>query len=60
MLTSDLALSWQRGNQIRPRYIKTEDEGWLEAASALIELFRDHHGCTRAELDGALEDYVGT
>ncbi|HYG12238.1 MAG TPA: DUF790 family protein [Pyrinomonadaceae bacterium] len=60
MLTSDLALSWQRGNQIRPRYIETEDEGWLAAASALIELFREHHGCTRAELDGALEDYVGT
>ncbi|HZG53372.1 MAG TPA: DUF790 family protein [Pyrinomonadaceae bacterium] len=60
MLTSDLALSRQRGNQIRPRYIETEDDGWLEAASALIELFREHQGCTRAELDGALEDYVGT
>ncbi|HEY9403845.1 MAG TPA: DUF790 family protein [Pyrinomonadaceae bacterium] len=60
MLTSDLALSWQRGNQIRPRYIRAEDEGWLETASALIELFREHQGCTRAELDGALEDYVGT
>jgi len=60
MLTSDLALSWQRGNQIRPRYIETKDESWLEAAAALIELFREHQGCTRAELDGALEDYVGT
>ncbi|HEV2882433.1 MAG TPA: DUF790 family protein [Pyrinomonadaceae bacterium] len=60
MLTSDLALSWQRGNQIRPRYIETKDEGWLEAASALIELFREHRGCTRAALDAALEDYVGT
>ena len=60
MLTSDLAQSWQRGNQIRPRYIETEDEGWLEAAAALIELFREHRGLTRAELDAALEDYVGT
>jgi predicted nuclease of restriction endonuclease-like RecB superfamily len=60
MLTSDLALSWQRGNQIRPRYIKAEDDGWLEAASALIELFREHQGCARAALDAALEDYVGT
>lgn len=60
MLTSDLALSWQRGNQIRPRYIETEDEGWLDAASALIELFREHRGLTRAELETALEDYVGT
>jgi len=60
MLTSDLALSWQRGNQIRPRYVRAEDDGWLETASALIELFREHQGCTRAELDAALEDYVGT
>jgi predicted nuclease of restriction endonuclease-like RecB superfamily len=60
MLTSDLALSWQRGNQIRPRYIETEDDGWLAAASALIELFREHQGLTRAQLDSALEDYVGT
>jgi predicted nuclease of restriction endonuclease-like RecB superfamily len=60
MLTSDLALSWQRGQQIRPRYIKAGDEGWLQTAAALIELFREHQGCTRAELDAALEDYVGT
>ncbi|HZH31781.1 MAG TPA: DUF790 family protein [Pyrinomonadaceae bacterium] len=60
MLTSDLALSRQRGNQIRPCYIEAEDDGWLAAASALIELFREHRGCTRAALDAALEDYVGT
>jgi predicted nuclease of restriction endonuclease-like RecB superfamily len=60
MLTADLALSWQRGNQIRPRYIETKDDGWLQAASALIELFREHQNLTRAELESALEDYVGT
>ncbi|HEX8456593.1 MAG TPA: DUF790 family protein [Pyrinomonadaceae bacterium] len=60
MLTADLALSWQRGNQIRPRYVETEDEGWLAAARALVELFEEHRGCTRAALDAALEDYVGT
>jgi len=60
MLTADLALSWQRGNQIRPRYIETEDPDWLDAATALIELFREHQGCTRAELESALEEYVGT
>lgn len=60
MLTSDLAMSWQRGTQIRPRYIETGDDGWLAAAAALIELFREHQGLTRAELEGALEDYVGT
>jgi predicted nuclease of restriction endonuclease-like RecB superfamily len=60
MLTADLALSWQRGEQIKPRYINTEDADWLDAAAALIELFREHHGCTRAELEAALEEYVGT
>jgi predicted nuclease of restriction endonuclease-like RecB superfamily len=59
MLTADLALSWQRGAQIKPRYINAEDEGWLEAATTLIELFREHQGCTRAELEAALEEYVG-
>jgi hypothetical protein len=60
MLTADLALSWQRGTQIKPRYIDAEDADWLDAASALIELFREHQGCTRAELEAALEEYVGT
>lgn len=60
MLTADLALSWQRGAQVKPRYINAEDEGWLDAAAALVELFREHQGCTRAELEAALEEYVGT
>jgi predicted nuclease of restriction endonuclease-like RecB superfamily len=59
MLTADLALSWQRGAHIKPRYINTEDADWLDAAAALIELFREHQGCTRAELEAALEEYVG-
>jgi predicted nuclease of restriction endonuclease-like RecB superfamily len=59
MLTADLALSWQRGAHIKPRYIDAEDADWLDAASALIELFREHQGCTRAELEAALEEYVG-
>ena len=60
MLTADLALSWQRGAQIKPRYIATDNAVWLDAAAALIELFREHQGCTRAELEEALEEYVGT
>src|SRR5687767_12009839 len=60
MLTADLALSWQRGGQVKPRYIDAADPDWLRAAQALIELFREHHGCTRAELEAALEEYVGT
>lgn len=60
MLTADLALSWQRGAQIKPRYIATENAAWLDAAAALVEIFREHQGCTRAELEEALEEYVGT
>ena len=60
MLTADLALSWQRGGQIKPRYIATENAVWLDTAAALVELFREHQGCTRAELEDALEEYVGT
>jgi uncharacterized protein len=60
MLTADLALSWQRGAHIKPRYLDAEDADWLDAAAALIELFREHQGCTRAELETALEEYVGT
>lgn len=60
MLTADLALSWQRGAQIKPRYIDAQEPDWLDAAAALIELFREHRGLTRAELEAALEEYVGT
>src|ERR671938_585223 len=39
MLTADLALCWQRGEQIRPRYIDTGDEEYLRASEDLVALF---------------------
>ncbi|MGI9105327.1 MAG: DUF790 family protein [Pyrinomonadaceae bacterium] len=60
MLTADLAMSWQRGDQVKPRYLNTADDDWLQTAASLSELFREHRGCPRAELEAALEDYVGT
>src|SRR5215218_5895214 len=60
MLTADLAMSWQRGDRINPRYIDAEDEEYLRAAEDLIALFSSHDGRTRAALEESLADYVGT
>ncbi|HVF89561.1 MAG TPA: DUF790 family protein [Blastocatellia bacterium] len=60
MLTSDLAISYQRGNRIMPRHIDRSDEEYLRVARDLIDLVREHESRSRAELDQALQDYVGT
>src|SRR5437588_8341779 len=60
MLTADLALSWQRGDQIKPRYINTDDEEHLREAEDLIALFAEHEGAARASLEESLQEYVGT
>lgn len=60
MLTADLAQSWQRGGRTGPRYIETEDTSHLQEAADLIGLFDEHRGHARAELEQALEEYVGT
>jgi predicted nuclease of restriction endonuclease-like RecB superfamily len=59
MLTADLALSWQRGDQIKPRYINTEDEEHLREAGDLVALFAEHEGRVRAALEESLQEYVG-
>ena len=60
MLTADLALSWQRGDQIKPRYIDTEDEEHLREAEDLVALFAEHEARARAALEESLQEYVGT
>lgn len=60
MLTADLAMSWQRGDHINPRYIDAEDEEYLRAAEDLVALFNSHDGRTRAALEESLQEYVGT
>jgi predicted nuclease of restriction endonuclease-like RecB superfamily len=61
MLTSDLAVSWRRGDKIFPRLLKTNDANYLRDAQILIEIFEDFAGCkTRGELERELEEYVGT
>jgi len=60
MLTADLAMSWQRGEQVKPRHIDPEDEEYLRAAEDLVALFASHGGHARAALEESLEEYVGT
>ena len=59
MLTADLAQSWLRGGRTGPRYIETQDAGYLRDAAELIRLFVEHEGHARHKLDRALEEYVG-
>ena len=60
MLTADLAMSWRRGDQIRPRQLGRDDARYLRVAADLIALFGEHEGRERRELEESLRDYVGT
>ncbi len=60
MLTAELAMSWQRGDEIRPRYLNAADARWLREAATLVAIFKEHAGRTRGELERAVEEYAGT
>lgn len=60
MLTSDLAICWRRGGRVHPYQVKTEDAAHLQEARDLIAVFCEHEGRRRAELETALQEYVGT
>ncbi len=60
MLTSDLAVSWRRGDKITPRLLKTNDANYLRDAEILSEIFEEFDGKMRGELERELEEYVGT
>jgi uncharacterized protein len=60
MLTADLALSWQRGEKIRPHHVDAGDEEYLCACGDLVALFEAHEGRVRASLEESLQEYVGT
>ena len=59
MLTADLAMNWQRGDQIRPRYLNPDDADYLQAAAELVTLVSSHVQKRRVELQRALDDYIG-
>ncbi|MCA1630000.1 MAG: DUF790 family protein [Acidobacteria bacterium] len=60
MLTADLALSWQRGDEIKPRLLNAADPRRLREAQTLVTLFKEHVGRARGELDRAIGEYAGT
>jgi uncharacterized protein len=60
MLTSDLAISRQRGKKIEPHYISPADGNFLQVAGDLIAIVSQHKGCRREELNTALDQYIGT
>lgn len=59
MLTSDLAMSWRRGNRIFPRYLQSDDPRHLQTAADLALIVEQHAGRRRAELEQALDEYIG-
>lgn len=60
MLTSDLAVSFRRGDKIFPFLIKTDNAGYLRDAANLSEIFEAFTGETRGALERELEEFIGT
>ena len=60
MLTSDLAVSFRRGDKIFPYLINTGNAGYLRDAAGLIEIFEAFDGETRGALERELEEFIGT
>lgn len=59
MLTADLAMSYRRGNRISPRYLQSDDPRHLQTAADLTIIVEQHRGRRRAELERALDEYIG-
>lgn len=59
MLTNDLAMSWRRGERIFPRYLQSDDPRHLQTAADLALIVEQHRGRRRAELERALDEYIG-
>jgi uncharacterized protein len=59
MLTADLALSYRRGSRITPRYLESDNPRHLQTAGDLALIVEQHRGRRRAELERALDEYIG-
>jgi len=59
MLTADLAMNYRRGNRITPRYLQSGDPRHLQTAADLALIVEQHRGRRRAELERALDEYIG-
>ena len=52
-------MSWQRGDEIKPRLLNAADPRRVGEARALVDLFKEHVGRTRGELERAINEYGG-
>ncbi|MGH9935073.1 MAG: DUF790 family protein [Blastocatellia bacterium] len=59
MLTADLAMNYRRGNRITPRYLQSDDPRHLQTAADLTLIVEQHRERRRAELERALDEYIG-
>jgi uncharacterized protein len=59
MLTADLAMSYRRGSRITPRYLQSDDPRHLQTAADLALIVEQHQGRRRAEIERALDEYIG-
>ncbi|HZF38833.1 MAG TPA: DUF790 family protein [Blastocatellia bacterium] len=59
MLTTDLAMSYRRGSRITPRYLESDNPRHLQTAADLTLIVEQHRGSRRAELERALDEYIG-
>ena len=59
MLTGDLALSYQRGETIKPKELNADDARVIQTAADLILLIRQHANQSRGALQQALDEYIG-
>jgi predicted nuclease of restriction endonuclease-like RecB superfamily len=53
-------MSWRRGRRTGPRAVDASDPVLVETAEALVSIVADHVGRPRAELERALDDYIGS
>ena len=60
MLTSDLAVSYRRGDKIFPFLVRTDAPEIRGDAAGLIEIFEEFVGETRGTVERELEEYIGT
>jgi len=56
MLTSDLAQNYETGNEVRPFLIDTREPKYRKTAGQLIEIFEDHLGKKRKDLEKEIDE----
>lgn len=60
MLTADLVMARLYKGEVKPRFVDPGNEEMVLLAEQLIEIFAEHQGLTRGELEAALAELRGT